>query len=299
MADEVRNYNLLLDFQANAQKIAHLTACLTLSNSELAQLRQQKVSASTKHLAPNADLTPFPKSPTMSRSSCIDAKSPAALTLRPIGKSSRSPPPSASQQSATRSWTADEHARFLAAHAVHGRGWSAISAVIGSRTPKQVRTYAQRLERRSGTRLMGRPKVAFSSPSKIEALTPASTRASKVAPTPAPTSPVTPKVRFPFGGAALADESYQERSSAGALNDILPDIAHESDSMSFMSLLPPPVEDATSLLYRPESANLELPFGTFPGLPGVDEEMAWDDIHDVEPLSLHAFAPQPSDDRAL
>lgn len=142
---------------------------------------------------------------------------------------------------------------------------------------------------------MERPKGTYPSPSKAAAPTPAF----KVGPTPAPSSPVTPRVSFPVGGAPLADESYQDRSSAGAFTDILPEIALESDSMSFMSLLPPPVEEGSSLLHRPESAELELPFGAFPGMPGGEEEMAWNDIPDLEPLSLPGFVLEPSDDRAL
>lgn len=132
---------------------------------------------------------------------------------------------------------------------------------------------------------MGKPKSACPSPSKKEALAPVSKDISA----PVPSSPVTPRVSFPFAGAPLADDSYQDRSSVGALNVMLPEIALESDSMSFMSILPPPVEDSSCLLHRPESAELELPFNTFPGIPGGDEDIAWDDIRDVESLSLHGF----------
>lgn len=295
MSTEAQYFGLLLDFQANAQRIDHLTACLTLSNSELAKLRQQEVSAPTKCPEPNTDVSSL-VTPDLTSPVYMDPKAPSVLTRTPVGKSCRSPSLGNSQQYATRSWTPDEHERFLAAHAVHGRGWSAISAAIGTRTPKQVRTYAQRLERRSGKRLLGRPKGACASPSRAEART----CALKGIPASAPSSPVTPKISFAFGGVTVADETYREQSSAGAaLSEVFPEIAPETDSIPFMSLLPSPLEDKSSLLRRPQSAELELPFGAHPGMSGGDEEVTWDDPRGVDPLSLQAFAVEPCDDYAL
>lgn len=322
MADEAENYELLLDFQANAQRIAHLTACLNMSNTELALLRQKEPVPPSKPVELNVAAPSSPRSSSLSRSSCMDSKSPGKPASRPIGKGPRSPAPVssvASQQTANRSWTDDEHARFLAAHAVHGRGWSAISAVLGSRTPKQVRTYAQRLERRSGKRLMGRPKgdsakltkVACSKVSTPQTLAPSSKACSKVSrpETPAqssktfgsaaPSSPVTPKISFPAvkAEAALDAENYQTLATTGPLSDALPEVALGPDSMSFMSLLTLPVQDlSTSLLHRPES-ELELPFGSFQGMPNGDKGIAWDDLHDGEHLSLDGFVVEPFDDR--
>jgi hypothetical protein len=59
------------------------------------------------------------------------------------------PSSSANAASSSRTWTADEQARFATAYELHGPGaWAEISAAVGTRTQKQIRTYAQRLIRR-------------------------------------------------------------------------------------------------------------------------------------------------------
>jgi SHAQKYF class myb-like DNA-binding protein len=61
-------------------------------------------------------------------------------------------------------WTADEHARYLAAiNHYPGAQWKVIAAFVGTRTPRQVMTHAQKIalkqERHArGLRSAGRPR---------------------------------------------------------------------------------------------------------------------------------------------
>lgn len=41
-------------------------------------------------------------------------------------------------------WTKEEHARFIFGLNKHGRKWSEVAAVVGTRSPNQVRSHAQK-----------------------------------------------------------------------------------------------------------------------------------------------------------
>jgi SHAQKYF class myb-like DNA-binding protein len=64
----------------------------------------------------------------------------------------------------SRQWTADEHARYLAAiDRFPGARWKVIAAHVGTRTPRQVMTHAQKITLKQkrharGLRSAGRPR---------------------------------------------------------------------------------------------------------------------------------------------
>jgi len=66
-----------------------------------------------------------------------------------IKKSSGYPTPSPQFSVLPRYWTEEEHRKFLEGRKLYGpKNYAAISAVVRSRTPKQVRTHAQKYEMR-------------------------------------------------------------------------------------------------------------------------------------------------------
>eukprot|EP00188_Purpureofilum_apyrenoidigerum_P004929 Plantae.Rhodophyta-Purpureofilum_apyrenoidigerum.ctg59646.p1 GENE.Plantae.Rhodophyta-Purpureofilum_apyrenoidigerum.ctg59646~~Plantae.Rhodophyta-Purpureofilum_apyrenoidigerum.ctg59646.p1 ORF type:complete len:290 (+),score=74.58 Plantae.Rhodophyta-Purpureofilum_apyrenoidigerum.ctg59646:153-1022(+) len=69
---------------------------------------------------------------------------------KPIAKKAKSAPLQSPQFNILpRYWTEDEHRKFLEGRKIYGpKNYAAISVLVGTRTPKQVRTHAQKYEMR-------------------------------------------------------------------------------------------------------------------------------------------------------
>lgn len=80
----------------------------------------------------------------------------AQLQNNPTSIMNASKPTPATTASNTRVWSEDEHDRFLAGLKMHPRGpWKLIADQVGTRSPRQVQTHAQKYYEKVERRLRG------------------------------------------------------------------------------------------------------------------------------------------------
>lgn len=234
-------------------------------------------------------------------------------SLRPvpsmIDKPSKPTYPAARPPTSSRRWTPDEQERFAAAHVLHGSAWSALSTPVGPRTSKQVRAYSLRLQRRKERR----------SPGVASAVDSLSIAVMKSAPSPLqslslslPTSPLTPR---PLGLSSRSELVESEASSPFSLGCAIEggEKSLAGDPMDPISSLAPVASSvissrlsnsfpASALRDRPSLVDkncgdvLETPFGTFPGVSLCEKDIDWEELRDMEPLSLSKDVLEPFED---
>mmetsp|Transcript_11470 Transcript_11470/g.35047 ORF Transcript_11470/g.35047 Transcript_11470/m.35047 type:complete len:278 (+) Transcript_11470:86-919(+) len=132
---------------------------MVLLQREKGRFEAQQQSVAASPMTPGSPSTPpmvtTSMTPKIEEPSKIQAISTPVVSTpkvgnKPIAKKAKSAPLQSPQFNILpRYWTEDEHRKFLEGRKIYGpKNYAAISVLVGTRTPKQVRTHAQKYEMR-------------------------------------------------------------------------------------------------------------------------------------------------------
>eukprot|EP00189_Rhodosorus_marinus_P009776 CAMPEP_0184741342 /NCGR_PEP_ID=MMETSP0315-20130426/4355_1 /TAXON_ID=101924 /ORGANISM="Rhodosorus marinus, Strain UTEX LB 2760" /LENGTH=287 /DNA_ID=CAMNT_0027211547 /DNA_START=96 /DNA_END=959 /DNA_ORIENTATION=- len=138
------------------KRILELEEKLSRTKKEMVDLEKQK-ERKCKDIAassPNVKICTTNSTPKLSERKHVELHASVSTPKIPNstiakGKSKSAPLRSPVLSMLPRYWTEEEHRKFLEGRKLYGpKNYAAISAVVGTRTPKQVRTHAQKYEMR-------------------------------------------------------------------------------------------------------------------------------------------------------